>query len=1213
MKNDLFCVDELSAARFFRREDWIAAIAAFVFSTFMFFHHMAPEVTLQDSGELVTGAFTFGVPHPPGYPLWALLGYVWSHFIVPFGNPAWRIGTMSVVTGGLTVGVMTLMMTRSTRILLHTLPWLDGIEERFVHWIALATGVSSALLFGFNRGVWLWASVSEMRVLNAFSFILIACLFLGWMMKPGRTGYLCATLLAYGLSLTNHQTVAVIVLALAAGTLAMGVDEFFARYEAPLARHETTRPIFKTLMPSLETFWEFVIAVLFNLAVVYVLFAWLQQPPAHDWWNDEMRKNLSDALSGFRLAGWLFWAGSAAVAAGWVLKRLQPDNKALFLSFFAAACVLFVVMLVHFTASPGMKWAEPAQVKAMAKAVSTARKASAMFAAAAAMLGAGAWLGWLNPRRALVYTLMVLCGVLFYFYMPFSASTNPPMNWGFASTKEGFLHAITRGQYKVVEMADPCGEKFLLQIWIFIKGLLGQYSLPLCLFGLVSLVMSTVWLVREVLAEARKNAWLLGVWLAAAPAGVLCVMVLRHVFVKTDRPDIVENYTPALYLFWALLLPTLLCMIIGLWMFLRRPGRSWAIFAWAAFLVCSLGLIVIINPETTQQEREITIKFFAPAHGFFAMLIGYGVAITLAAVGRFWKDMGMTREVMALLCLACLALPAVSYTLNWKLCALEKFDFGYQFGYRMFNPGGGYPDMPRDAVLFGGTDPGRFVPTYMIFCESFAKPGERYQSPWMMPAVTNAEERAALEQSMADFDRRDVYIITQNALADQTYMNYIRNHYDHSRPDMEKPDTLKKFAPWQKWVFEWGWNKLGRKDAYPKKPIRIPTPDESSRAFQEYVQRVEAEKRAGLRMDDGGIVVENGSVQVTGATAVMEINAILTQKIHEWNKDEHDFYIEESYPIKWMYPYLRPAGVIMKIEKEPLPTPQKDPGLWRGIIDQDTAYWDALCGELMARKEFLRSMDAQKNFSKLRTAIAGVYLHRGLVDEAVYALKQASALCPDGSEAGHRLAEIYIHQRKFDEARALMENYLVHDPYNKNLQGQIKRIDGLEALDRRCVELEKVYADNPGAVTEETMALVSVYAGLGRNNELWRLSNQILSNTNAPAQTPLLLGVTLSNHHLYDMAAGCFQKYLQKRPNDPRTWIELGWCHIRREKYQEGFDAWRKAVEYGREDTREFLRTDPRFKDFWREITPKSQLAPFRTLVEIPNSPSLFSPPVRGK
>ena len=34
------------------------------------------------------------------------------------------------------------------------------------------------------------------------------------------------------------------------------------------------------------------------------------------------------------------------------------------------------------------------------------------------------------------------------------------------------------------------------------------------------------------------------------------------------------------------------------------------------------------------------------------------------------------------------------------------------------------------------------------------------------------------------FDRRDVYLITQNALADMTYLQYIRAHYNRStQPD----------------------------------------------------------------------------------------------------------------------------------------------------------------------------------------------------------------------------------------------------------------------------------------------------------------------------------------------------------------------------------------------------------------------------------------------
>src|SRR5437879_12422092 len=69
--------------------------------------------------------------------------------------------------------------------------------------------------------------------------------------------------------------------------------------------------------------------------------------------------------------------------------------------------------------------------------------------------------------------------------------------------------------------------------------------------------------------------------------------------------------------------------------------------------------------------------------------------------------------------------------------------------------------MTKDAVLFCGTDPGRFCPTYMIFCDSFIP-------------------HKCLPELDQNFDRRDVYIITQNALADGTYLNYIRAQYNSS-------------------------------------------------------------------------------------------------------------------------------------------------------------------------------------------------------------------------------------------------------------------------------------------------------------------------------------------------------------------------------------------------------------------------------------------------
>ena len=73
-----------------------------------------------------------------------------------------------------------------------------------------------------------------------------------------------------------------------------------------------------------------------------------------------------------------------------------------------------------------------------------------------------------------------------------------------------------------------------------------------------------------------------------------------------------------------------------------------------------------------------------------------------------------------------------------------------------------YPEMARNTILFGGTDPGRFCPTYEIFCDSII--------PHNCQPLQDQK-----------FDRRDVYLITQNALADGTYLDYLRAQYFRSQ------------------------------------------------------------------------------------------------------------------------------------------------------------------------------------------------------------------------------------------------------------------------------------------------------------------------------------------------------------------------------------------------------------------------------------------------
>ena len=64
----------------------------------------------------------------------------------------------------------------------------------------------------------------------------------------------------------------------------------------------------------------------------------------------------------------------------------------------------------------------------------------------------------------------------------------------------------------------------------------------------------------------------------------------------------------------------------------------------------------------------------------------------------------------------------------------------------------------------------------------------------------------------------------------------------------------------------------------------------------------------------------------------MKINGLLAKIIFDKNPD-HEFYVEESFPLDWMYPYLEPHGLIMKINRQPLSELSDD------IVSQDHDYW----------------------------------------------------------------------------------------------------------------------------------------------------------------------------------------------------------------------------------------------------------------------------------
>jgi hypothetical protein len=292
--------------------------------------------------------------------------------------------------------------------------------------------------------------------------------------------------------------------------------------------------------------------------------------------------------------------------------------------------------------------------------------------------------------------------------------------------------------------------------------------------------------------------------------------------------------------------------------------------------------------------------------------------------------------------------------------------------------------IPPGSIYFGGTDPGRFVIT-------------------------------ALQRSHVNGD--PFFTLTQNGLADMSYLDYLRSMYGDK--------------------------------------IYIPTADDSAKCFQDYMEDVTRRQQKNQLKPGEDVKMVDGKVQVSGQVAVMGINGLLAKVVFDKNPDR-EFYIEESFPLDWMYPHLEPHGLIFKINRQPLP------GLSDEIVEQDHDYWRSLVRPMIgdwlnddtpveqvaafAQKtfgkgdfsgftgdpRFIQNAYSHRTFSKLRSSIAGIYMWR--LDQAAgeeekdrmaraadFAFRQAWALCPYSPEAVFRYVNFLLKQKRISDALVVAE------------------------------------------------------------------------------------------------------------------------------------------------------------------------------------------------
>jgi hypothetical protein len=175
---------EQRRARLVRRLYLVATLAV---AALLVTATLTDAVQVGDSAEVTAAACNSGVAHPPGYPLYTMLGHAFCR--LPLSTPAARVALFSACGGVLAVALLFLIVSRLTN-----RPWIAA---------------ASALLLATGDLHWRYSSLPEVIALHvALSLLVVYTAIRASEDQRARSAmwWRLACAFAFGLALSNHYT-----------------------------------------------------------------------------------------------------------------------------------------------------------------------------------------------------------------------------------------------------------------------------------------------------------------------------------------------------------------------------------------------------------------------------------------------------------------------------------------------------------------------------------------------------------------------------------------------------------------------------------------------------------------------------------------------------------------------------------------------------------------------------------------------------------------------------------------------------------------------------------------------------------------------------------------------------------------------------------------------------------------------------------------------